>query len=39
MDSSNSEYSDLSPKVQVTEDKDAVKVTAEIPGIDEKTLI
>ena len=38
MDSSNSEYSDLSPKVQVTEDKDAVKVTAEIPGIDEKDI-
>ncbi len=38
MDSSNSEYSDLLPKVQVTEDKDAVKVTAEIPGIDEKDI-
>ena len=38
MDSSNSEYSDLSPKIQVTEDKDAVKVTAEIPGIDEKDI-
>lgn len=33
-----SEYSDLSPKIQVTEDKDAVKVTAEIPGIDEKDI-
>ena len=38
MDSSNSECSDLSPKIQVTEDKDAVKVTAEIPGIDEKDI-
>ena len=38
MDSANSEYSDLSPKIQVTEDKDAVKVTAEIPGIDEKDI-
>ncbi len=38
MDSSNSEYSDLSPKIHVTEDKDAVKVTAEIPGIDEKDI-
>jgi len=38
MDSSNSDFSDLSPKIQVTEDKDAVKVTAEIPGIDEKDI-
>lgn len=38
MDSSNSDFSELSPKIQVTEDKDAVKVTAEIPGINEKDI-
>lgn len=38
MDSSNSEVSELSPKIQVTEDKDAVKVTAEIPGINENDI-
>ncbi len=38
MDSSNSDMSELSPKIQVTEDKDAVKVTAEIPGINEKDI-
>lgn len=38
MDSSNSDITDLSPKIQVTEDKDAVKVTAEIPGINEKDI-
>ncbi|MCM1322622.1 MAG: Hsp20/alpha crystallin family protein [Acetobacter sp.] len=38
MDSSNSDLSELSPKIQVTEDKDAVKVTAEIPGINEKDI-
>lgn len=38
MDNSNSDISDLSPKIQVTEDKDAVNVTAEIPGIDEKDI-
>ena len=38
MDTSNNEMSDLLPKIQVTEDKDAVKVTAEIPGIDENDI-
>ena len=38
MDNSNVDFSDLSPKIQVTEDKDVVKVTAEIPGIDEKDI-
>lgn len=38
MDNSNSDISELSPKIQVTEDKDAVKVTAEIPGINEKDI-
>ena len=38
MDNSNTEFSDLSPKIQVTEDKDVVKVTAEIPGINEKDI-
>lgn len=38
MDNSNSEFADLSPKIQVTEDKDAVKVSAEIPGINEKDI-
>ena len=32
------EANDLSPKIQVTEKKDAVSVTAEIPGIDEKDI-
>ena len=38
LDNSNSDFMELSPKIQVTEDKDAVKVTAEIPGIDEKDI-
>lgn len=38
VDSSNAESSDLSPKIQVTEHKDSVSVTAEIPGIDEKDI-
>ncbi len=38
MDNSNSEYADLAPKIQVTENKDAVKVTAEIPGIEGKDI-
>jgi HSP20 family protein len=38
VDGTNSDFSDLAPKIQVTEDKDAVKVTAEIPGIDEKDI-
>lgn len=38
MDSSNTETSDLAPKIQVVENKDAVNVTAEIPGIDEKDI-
>lgn len=33
-----SEISDLSPKIQVTENKDSVKVSAEIPGIEEKDI-
>lgn len=33
-----SDMSDLSPKIQVVENKDSVKVTAEIPGIDEKNI-
>lgn len=38
MDNTSAEFSDLSPKIQVTENKDAVKVVAEIPGIDEKEI-
>ena len=38
MDSSNSDFDGLSPKIEVTDDKDVVKVTAEIPGIDEKDI-
>ena len=38
VDGSNTETSDLSPKIQVTEHKDSVSVTAEIPGIDEKDI-
>ena len=38
MDNSSTELSDLSPKIQVTEDKDVVKVTAEVPGINEKDI-
>ena len=38
MDKSNADFSDLAPKIQVSEDKDVVKVTAEIPGINEKDI-
>jgi HSP20 family protein len=38
MDSSNSDFEGLSPKIEVTDNKDVVKVTAEIPGIDEKDI-
>ena len=38
MDNSGSDLADLSPKIQVVEDKDAVNVTAEIPGISEKDI-
>lgn len=38
LDASNAENSSLSPKIQVTENKEAVNVTAEIPGIDEKDI-
>lgn len=38
VDGSNSEASDLAPRIQVTEHKDAVSVTAEIPGISEKDI-
>ena len=38
MDASNSDIDNLSPKIEVTEDKDVVKVTAEIPGINEKDI-
>jgi len=34
----HSDDADLSPKIQVIENKDAVNVTAEIPGIDEKEI-
>lgn len=38
LDNSNSDFMELSPKIQVTEDKDMVKVTAELPGIDENDI-
>lgn len=38
MDSSNSDFWEFEPKIQVTESKDAVNVIAEIPGIDEKDI-
>ena len=38
IDATNGESSDLSPKIQVTENKDAVNIMAEIPGISEKDL-
>jgi len=38
IDATNAESSDLSPKIQVTESKDAVNIMAEIPGISEKDL-
>ena len=38
IDKSNAEASDLSPKIQVEENKDIVNVMAEIPGIDEKNI-
>ena len=33
-----SDVSDISPKIQVVENKDSVKVSAEIPGIEEKDI-
>ena len=38
VDNSNSEFADLAPKIQVTENKEVVKIMAEIPGIKEKDL-
>ena len=38
LDNSIAEDSNLSPKIQVTENKESVNVTAEIPGIDEKDI-
>jgi len=38
VDGSNTDSSDLAPKIQVSEHKDAVSVIAEIPGIDEKDI-
>ena len=38
MDSSNADLWEFEPKIQVTENKDAVRVIAEIPGIDEKDI-
>jgi len=38
LDASNAEPFDISPKIQVTENKNAVNVVAEIPGIDEKDI-
>jgi len=38
IDNSNAETADLSPKIQVEEDKDVVYVMAEIPGMDEKNI-
>jgi HSP20 family protein len=38
LDASNAETSGISPKIQVTENKEAVNVMAEIPGIDEKDI-
>lgn len=38
MDNASTDFADLSPKIQVVEDKDVVKVRAEIPGIDEKEI-
>lgn len=38
IDASNAEATDLSPKIQVTENKDAVSVMAEIPGMNEKDV-
>ena len=38
IDASNSDIDNLSPKIEVTEDKDVVKLTAEIPGINEKDI-
>ena len=38
MDNASTDFADLSPKIQVVEDKDVVKVRAEIPGMDEKEI-
>ena len=35
IDNSNADIADLSPKIQVSEDKDAVNIMAEIPGMNE----
>ena len=38
IDNSNADIADLSPKIQVSEDKDAVNIMAEIPGMNEKDI-
>lgn len=38
IDSSNADFTDLSPKIQVTENQDVVRIIAEIPGVDEKDI-
>ena len=38
VDGASADFQGLSPKIQVVEDKDAVKVRAEMPGIDEKEI-
>ena len=38
IDNSNADITDLSPKIQVSEDKDAVNIMAEIPGMNEKDI-
>ena len=38
LDNSNTDTSDLSPKIQVMENKDTISIMAEIPGISEKDI-
>lgn len=38
LDTSVAEKSNLSPKIQITENKESVNITAEIPGLNEKDI-
>ena len=38
IDNSNADMNDLVPKIEVSEDKDAVNIMAEIPGMNEKDI-
>jgi HSP20 family protein len=38
IDNSSADMNDLAPKIEVSEDKDAVNIMAEIPGMNEKDI-